>query len=218
MERTTVDALGALSLEQPARGYRFNADALLVVEFAGACRGTLFDLGAGVGAIGLSMLARGIARQAVLIERDEATAKLLRDNVERNGLSDRARVITSDVLVASRAHRGEASVVVCNPPYVRPGAGRAPGANKSAARMGEVTPFVAATRAILGKRGRACFVYPANDFARLLADFQAHGLQPKRARFVHPAPNERARVVLVEVLAGKPGGLVVEAPLVESIS
>lgn len=215
MSATTVDALGPLLLEQPARGYRFNRDALLLAQFTGACRGVVFDLGAGVGAIGLSMLVSGAATRAILVERDEATAMLLASNVERNGVSQRATVLGQDVLVAARAHRGEASVVVCNPPYVRPGAGRAPNEKKRDARMGDVKVFIAATRALLGKRGRACFVYPANDFARLSADFRAHGLEPKRARFVHPSPQANARVVLVEALAAKPGGLVVMPPLVE---
>jgi tRNA1Val (adenine37-N6)-methyltransferase len=82
--------------------------------------------------------------------------------------------------------------------------------------MGDVRTFIAATRALLGKRGRACFVYPANDLTRLLADFQAHGLQPKRVRFVHASPSAHARVALVEVLAAKPGGLVIEPALVET--
>ncbi len=213
---TTVDALGALLLEQPARGYRFNQDARLVADFAGPCRGLVFDLGAGVGAIGLSMLSRGSASKVVLIERDEPTAKLLAANVERNLLSTSARVILQDVLAASLPHRGLASVVVCNPPFVRPGAGRAPGDLKRDARMGDVTAFIAATRALLGKRGRACFVYPANDFTQLLADFRAHGLEAKRARFVHASGVANARVVLVEVLAARFGGLVVLPPLLES--
>jgi tRNA1Val (adenine37-N6)-methyltransferase len=212
---TTVDALGPLLLEQPARGYRFNQDAPLLAEFTGACRGTLFDLGAGVGAIGLSMLMGGAATNAVLVERDFATAQLLASNVARNELSRRATVLAQDALVAARAHRGEASVVVCNPPYVRPGAGRAPADKKRDARMGDVDVFIAATRALLGKRGRACFVYPANDFGPLLADFRAQGLEPKRVRFVHASARANARVVLVEVLAAKPGGLVVMPPLVE---
>jgi tRNA1(Val) A37 N6-methylase TrmN6 len=59
-------------------------------------------------------------------------------------------------------------------------------------------------------------VYPANDFTQLLADFRAHGLEAKRARFVHASGVANARVVLVEVLAARFGGLVVLPPLLES--
>jgi tRNA1Val (adenine37-N6)-methyltransferase len=74
---------------------------------------------------------------------------------------------------------------------------------------------VEAARALSARRARACFVYPAAELATLLATVRAAGLEPKRMRAVHPTLDAPARLVLVEVLAGKPGGLVVEAPLVE---
>src|SRR5262245_55763877 len=56
----TQDALfdGALTLFQPARGYRVNIDALLLAAFAARGRRArrAIDLGAGVGAVGLSLL------------------------------------------------------------------------------------------------------------------------------------------------------------------
>ncbi len=214
---TSVDALasGALLLEQPSRGYRFNVDAVFLAEFAGGTRGTAFDLGAGVGAVGLLLATLSKTPSVTLVERDAAYADLAIKNVERNDLGSRARVLSVDVSALSQEHKGSASLVVCNPPYFKPGSGRAPAALKRDARMGEVGPFVRAARELLGRRGRACFVYPANDFATLLAQLRAAGLEPKRARCVHATTSSRARVVLVEAQAGKPGGLAFEAPLIE---
>ncbi len=217
MTATTRDALGELTLEQPARGYRVNVDALLLADFVGDCRGVVFDLGAGVGAIGLTLVKTDRARDVVLVERDAATAKLARANVEHNGLANRATVIEADVTEVAREYAGKAGVVVCNPPYVRPGGGREPHESKRAARIGDVVVFVRAARAMLASRARACFAYPANDFIRIAADFRAHGLEPKRVRFVHSTRDSPARIVLIEVLAGKPGGLKIEPALVERV-
>lgn len=212
MTATTVDALGPLWIEQPARGYRVNEDALILADFCGFARGAVFDLGAGVGAIGLTLAVRFPSSAVVLVEREEGYARLAEGNARRNALEN-VEVVHADAQALAKRRGGQASLVVCNPPFVREGRGRAPAADKRGARMGDVATFVSATRALLGKRGRACYVYPANDFVQLCAEFRGAGLEPKRARWVHATASSPARVVLVEVVAGKRGGLVVEAPL-----
>ncbi len=201
-------------LRQPARGhgYRVNADALILADFAGPARGTLVDLGAGTGAIALVMMARALASRAVLVDVDEAACALARDNVERNGA--RADVVCGDALEIAKKRRGEAALVVCNPPYFEPGTGRV-ARNSGASRVGEVDRFVRATREILGRRGRACYVYPASELARLVSSLRASGLEPKRLRMVHATAGAPARIALVEARASKAGGLLVLAPLVE---
>jgi tRNA1Val (adenine37-N6)-methyltransferase len=64
-------------------------------------------------------------------------------------------------------------------------------------------------------RGRACFVYPAGELTTLLATLRSSGLEPKRISLVHSKAEEPARVVLVEAVPGKRGGLVVSPPLIE---
>lgn len=202
---------GRVVLHQPGRGegYRVNADALLLADFAGRARGTVFDLGAGVGAVALVMLARALAQAGVLVDDDEDACALARRNIEANG--SRATVIAGDVLEVARAHPGRASLVVCNPPYFPPGTTR----SRGRARVGDVERFVHAARTVLGHRGRACFVYPASALAPLMATCRARGLEPKRLRFVHATGGVAARVALLEVRASKSGGLVVLPPLVE---
>ena len=75
--------------------------------------------------------------------------------------------------------------------------------------------FVDAARVVLGRRGRACFIYPARELVALVEALRATGLEPKRLRAVRATPTEAARVVLVEAMAAKPGGLIVEADFVE---
>lgn len=218
-EATTRDALfgGRVALVQPARGggYRVNVDAILLAEFAAASgrrARAAFDLGSGVGAVGLSLLHLGAAARVTMVEIDKGLAALAEVNARENGWVDAVRVVAGDVRAVAREHAGAADLVVCNPPYVPPGRGRPPSAAHARARSGDLGAFLDAARAVCGRRGRACFVYPAGESTTLLAELRARGLEPKRLRFVHAKALAPARVALVECRAGKPGGLVVEPP------
>lgn len=224
---------GTLSLRQPARrtGYRVNVDALLLGAFAAgvlaggeprpprAARARhAVDLGSGVGAVGLTLLHLGAASRSTFVEIDEALAHLAIENAEENGWAERVHVIHADVAHAAKQLAGSADLVVCNPPYVPPGRGRAPADRVRGARYGELAAFVDAARKIAGRRSRVCFVYPAIEATSLLTTLRARGLEPKRLRAVHGRAASPARVVLVESAPAKPGGLSIEPPFVETDS
>ena len=79
----------------------------------------VLDLYAGTGAMAIEALSRG-AERAVLVERDRAAVRTIRDNLERTKVGDRAEVVTSDVLsfVRSRDNLGAGSdLVLADPPY-----------------------------------------------------------------------------------------------------
>jgi 16S rRNA (guanine966-N2)-methyltransferase len=79
----------------------------------------VLDLYAGTGALGIEALSRG-ARHAVLVERDRAAARMIRDNLERARLTGRATVVASDVLTFLRrgaSSHGPSDLVLLDPPY-----------------------------------------------------------------------------------------------------
>jgi tRNA1Val (adenine37-N6)-methyltransferase len=193
-----------------------NVDAVLLAWFAGEPRRVkrAVDLGAGVGAVGLSLLLRDRASEVVFVEIDPVLSALGEQNLAANGWADRGVCLTADVSRPLDATVGSFDLVVCNPPYVEAGRGR-PRRVAEGARVGELAGFVQAARRALGPRGRACFVYPAPELGTLLATLRSSALEPKRMRFVHASADQPARVILVEALPAKPGGLVVLPPLVE---
>ncbi|MEO6420194.1 MAG: methyltransferase [Polyangiaceae bacterium] len=206
---------------QPARGtgYRANVDALHLAAFAMAGRRAkvAFDLGAGAGAVGLTLIKNEAAGRVVLVEIDPEAAALAARNLSESGWDDRGEVLEGDVTKLSFAHAGEADLVTCNPPYTEPSRGRVPPEPRRArARSGSLAVFVEAARRFAGRRARVCFVYPAPDLATLIATFRGAGIEPKRLRAVHARATSPARIVLVEGQAAKPGGLVVEPPLIET--
>jgi tRNA1Val (adenine37-N6)-methyltransferase len=216
---TSRDALfgGRLVLEQPARGegYRTNVDALLLAAFAarGPRARLAVDLGAGTGAVGLSLLHFDAAERIVLVDIDPVASAAARANLEANGWEGRGVVLSCD---AGHLPSTRGDLVVCNPPYVAPGRGRLPKRPETArARCGELSLFVRAARQAIGRRARVCFVYPAHELMSLCNALGETGLEPKRLRAVHADASSPARVVLVEARPGKSGGLTIEPPLVE---
>ncbi|MEQ1506762.1 MAG: methyltransferase, partial [Myxococcota bacterium] len=168
--------------------------------------------GAGVGAVGHSMLHFGAADRVTMIEIDPYLAGLAAENAAENGWGDCITVTTGNVADPCEL---DADLVVCNPPYVPPGRGRLPAAPIRTAKHGELDVFLDAARAFAGRRARACFVYPAIEATTLLAGLRARGLEPKRIRSVQAHATDAARVVLVEAVAGRPGGLLIEPPFIE---
>lgn len=212
------DALfgGTLTVWQPARGYRVNIDTLLLAAFAAAHRQKahrVVDLGAGVGALGLCYARLAKATHVDLVDRDAALLELARRNAAEARMAatthdaDLSRDGLPSVLV------GQADLVLSNPPFFEDAArSRTAG---DAARRGPLQPFLRAANGALGRRGAACFVYPAPALAEFFAQASALRLVPKRLRLVHAYANSRARLALVELRRAKPGGLVVEPPVVE---
>jgi tRNA1Val (adenine37-N6)-methyltransferase len=217
--RLTQDALfgGSLVFHQPKRGagYRANVDALLLAAFAARGRRAKIavDLGSGAGAVGLSLLYFDAAERIVFVELEPAATEAARNNLRDNAWSTRGEVVNADVATLARH---AADLVVCNPPYTPPGRGRAPARAAAAlARRGDLGRFTRAARAQMGRRARACFVYPAGELVALVSALSASGLVAKRMRAVYSDARSPARIVLVEACAAKPGGLAVEPPLFE---
>ena len=79
----------------------------------------VLDLYAGTGAMGVEALSRG-ADRAVLVERDRAAVRAIRDNLVRAKVADRAEVVSADV--RSFVMRDDIStagfdLVLADPPY-----------------------------------------------------------------------------------------------------
>ena len=240
--KVTKDALfgGRVTLIQPAKGagYRTNVDAILLAAFAAEKRRKVrfaVDLGAGVGAVGLTLFFLGAAERIAFVEKDSVVADLCRRNLKANAWTARGAVHVADLERpldgAAPELARSAMLVVANPPFVAPardgrtrdagaahgspGSRSTPSAGRAAGRRGHLAPFVRAAAAALGQRGRACFVYPAHALLELTTLARQVGLEPKRLRFVHGRSDRPARVALVEFARAKPGGLAVMPPLVE---
>lgn len=79
---------------------------------------TVLDLFAGVGSMGLEAVSRG-ATNVVMVERSKQIFKLLQQNIEDLGCSDRAQAVMGDALAPRSLHlpRTPIDVIFLDPPY-----------------------------------------------------------------------------------------------------
>jgi tRNA1Val (adenine37-N6)-methyltransferase len=193
-------------------------DTLLLAAFAANGRRKarrVVDLGSGVGALGLAYAFLARAEHVDLVERDEALVELSRRNLVETNHSGEAHVADLETHGLPRDLRGTADLVLSNPPFFEIATARASPRSNDGARRGPLRPFLRAAAAALGRRAAACFAYPSAALTEFLAQASAVQLVPKRLRLVHAYATSDSRLALIELRRAKPGGLVVEPPLVE---
>lgn len=218
----TLDALfnGRVELYQSRVGYRFSLDALLLAHFVGIKgQAKIIDLGTGSGVIPLVLAYLHPTAKVTGVELQAAMVERARRNVELNERQGHIRVIGGDVRAVGQIGAAASfDVVVCNPPYRKPGTGRiSPNDEKQIARhetRGNLADFLGAGSFLLRTKGRLAIVYPAGRSVDLLAAMRKARIEPKRLRMVHSFPGVEASLVLVEGVKGGRSGIEISAPLV----
>ena len=182
----TSDSLfnGELVLLQEKEGYRFSLDAVLL---AGLTRvrseDRVADLGTGCAVVPLVLAYRGRGREFVGLEIQPVLAGLARENVEKNKLADRVRILEADLKrVADHFEPGSFDVVLSNPPYRRLNSGRInPHPQRAVARhelKASVADVFSAGQYLLRRGGTMAVVYPAARLDHLLVTAHGHGFSP----------------------------------------
>jgi len=178
---TSKDAVlgGRLLLRQPLAGHRVGHDAILLAAATGGRAGErAVDLGAGVGGAGLALAARVAGIKVILVEIDEALARLAAENARGNGLAERVRALACDaedtVALAAGGLAAEAcDRVLMNPPFhdarrhnVSPDAGRR---LAHAGAPGLLQRWIAAAAWLLKAGGTLTLIWRADEAAQVLA-------------------------------------------------
>ena len=219
----------ALTMLQPAQGYRAGLDAVLLAAACGAADGQnarVLDVGAGVGVAGLCVARRVSDAHVTLVEREPALADLARRNIDRNGFEDRVRVVELDVAAGGAVvHRPRAEVppdeprvlpgafthVIANPPYFAHGHGTAPPARLKAASHqmagGDLDAWFRFMATAASRDGVATMIHRAEALGVLL-DGLGQRFGALRVLPLYPRSGDAAHRVIVQ---GRKGS---RAPLV----
>ncbi len=210
---------GRLRLIQSARGYRFSIDAVLLSQFVTIKpRDVVVDLGAGCGIISLILLLEKPVGYVIALEIQKHLVDQAVRNAALNGFMDRMGVLLADLRQVPLG-RSIADVVVCNPPYRRPGSGRVnPDFERAIARheiMASLNDILSAANSVLKPKGRVAVIYPAGRLVDLIVRMRAFDFEPKRMQVVYPSMEEESKLVLVEGSRAGKGGVKILPPLID---
>lgn len=225
-EVVTKDAFlgGRLLLHQTARGHRAGSDALLLAAAAPAeVAGPALDVGAGVGAAGLSLAALRPGISFGLIEKDPGLAALARENLTLNGCAERGKVYEADLLdppsrLAAGLKDAGADLIISNPPFLE--GGRVRSSPDAAKRLAHVMPtgvtlgaWIEACFALLAQGGLIIMIHKPEALPELLAGFGRRGGEI-RLLPIYPQAGKPAVRILLRAKKGSRGPLAIAPPLI----
>lgn len=198
--------------------FKPSTDTFLLGDFAETRRNDrVCDLGAGIGLLGLLLLARQPALHITDIDIDGSACALAAENAAANGLEDRVAVLRADLRDRAALPRaGSFDLCVANPPYFPPHTGRVAAGNRGTARSETACTFdqlCAAAAYLLRSGGRFCLVHRAERTAELMDTLRRHRLEPKALRFVQKDAQTPPRLVLLSCRRHGGTGLTVHTPL-----
>ena len=193
-----------------------STDSFALGYFAAPKSGSkVCDLGCGTGLLGALLMARNTGLTLHNVELQERALALAGRTFAENGWqAEFALGDLRDAAVLPAA--GTMDYAVSNPPYFRAGSGAsAPEPSRQSAREESnctIADVCTAAARVLRRGGSFAVVYRPERLVDLLVSLRAHGMEPKRLRFVQT--KDVPSLVLVESRRGGKPGLTVEPPLI----
>ena len=194
-------------------------DSFALGWFAAPKRGErVCDLGSGTGLLGTLLLAREPSLTLFCVEQNAAANALAEKGFAENGWAERVTLRTGDLRESSALPAaGSMDYVVSNPPYFPAGSGASAAGEARQAAREEVgctlADVCAAAARVLRWGGRFALVHRPERLSDLICTLRAHGLEPKRLRFVASSEENAHSLALVEARRGGKAGLSVEPML-----
>jgi tRNA1(Val) A37 N6-methylase TrmN6 len=195
---------GAVTIIQPAKGYRAGMDAvLLAASLSAKNHEHLAEAGCGAGAALLCAVHRLAACRFTGFERETISASLAREGGAANSFGDRVDIREADIADRPAGLENAFDQSFANPPFFEPGAVRAPAEGREAAYLAE-TPlkaWILFLYHVTKPGGCITLIHRAAALADLL-----ELLNPRAGEIevlpVRPAPSAPAHRVLVRARKG----------------
>jgi tRNA1Val (adenine37-N6)-methyltransferase len=202
-----------------AEHFRLGTDSVLLADFVslpGASRG--IDLGCGGGILTLLLLSRSERLRMTGLEILPDAAERAEENLRANGLETRGSIVCGDIRKArSLFQAGSFDLAVANPPFFPLGSGALPPDPARAAARGELNctleDLCSAASFLCRTGGRFFLVHRPERLSEIFVTMSAHGLEPKRMRFVCAREGASPSLVLIEGRRGGACGLAVDPAL-----
>jgi tRNA1Val (adenine37-N6)-methyltransferase len=210
MDERTPILEGRVDCVQPAEGYRFSVDSLLLPAFVLARRGkgaaglNLLDLGGGCGVMSAVLLRAGLAGRSLSVELNPQLHAAALQTARVSHLEGQLECLEGDLRSLDLAALPFfPDLIISNPPFFPLSGGRvSPNAMAAGARHEvhcTLPQILEALRRLLQGRACAYLTYPAQRLGELLAALPAVKLRATALQLAHPRLSQGALRFLVEL-------------------
>ncbi len=221
MRDLTTDTFfkGRLQVRQPQTGYRFSIDAvLLACNIKSQPGDSVLDLGTGCGIVPLILAYQNKEIKIYGVEIQKELADIALINVKENNMEDQISIICRDMKNLKHGMiSGPADIVVCNPPFRKPGSGRMnPDLQKAVARHEikiNLDDVIYTACRMLRTSGKFIMIYSAQRMIDMFTEMRSNCIEPKFCRMIHSNISSEAKLVLVEGIKGGNPGIKTGKPL-----
>lgn len=214
----TLDSIRDIQVYQNKNGYRFSVDSLLLFSFINLLRAKkIIDLGTGSGIIGILLAKKYPEAEVTLVELQRNLAALAEKNIALNKLSDRTKMVVTDIKdLPYQTKHSNFDLVVSNPPFRKVKTGRLSIGDEKVIARHEIklslNDLIKTSAFLLKHHGRLCIIHLPERLSEIIEVMKKYKLQAKRLRFVHSKTSTEAKLVLIEAVKGGREGLKVEKP------
>ena len=184
-------------LYQPTSGYCYNSDSIFLYDFISTFKpkGTLLDVGCGVGIISL-LLSRDFPVKTSIIDKQKKMLDYAEHNYALNGfdvqsyLGDFTELQTQDRF----------DYIISNPPFYDERVQQSEDTHLNIARYAHHLPiesFIRRVKTFLKPKGWFIFCYDAKQIDLLLHHLKLNGINPEKVQFVHSKIDRESKLVMI---------------------
>lgn len=210
---------GTLKIIQSPTVFSYSLDAVLLSHFARVPkRGTIVDLCAGNGAVGV-FLSKKTEAKIIGMEIQPKLADMAMRTIRLNDLENQLTIIEGDLQYAERFIAPDSvDLVVTNPPYFpeKPTSLKNPNPYLAIARheiKTNLETVIYTSSRLLKMNGRFAMVHRPERFLEIITLMKQYRIMPKRIQFVYPTDEKEANILLIEgIKDGKEQGLKILPP------